>query len=420
MGAILAYVVGTVFCIFIGLVYSELTPAIPHTGGCVVFAYKAKGYWAAVFAGLASAFSYLGIAAWEGPAFASAVNYILPLPEVGRLWTVKGHQVYLSVVAVSIVAAVIITWMNYVGAKSTAILQTAAMVGLICIGLIFLGGAVTKGDVQYMKPLFTDKKGFVMVLLMVPAMFVGFDVVPQSASEMNVPLRKIPKILIFSIIAAAMWYILMIFATCMSAPEQFRIFGDIPVADAMAFNFGSHIWGKICVVGAICGILTSWNGFLYGGARVLFSLANAKMLPGFLGKIHPVYKTPSNAVLLCGGVSIASCLLGADAVTWFVEASSFGVVLVYLSASLAFVRLRKYSPDMPRPYKVRNGKFVGGMAMTSTVMFALLYLPSGPCSLNTFEWCFVGGWFLCGFLMSWYMKKKYFCITREDREKLLL
>lgn len=37
-GAISAYIVGAVLCIFVGLVYAELTPAIPFTGGkCCVF-----------------------------------------------------------------------------------------------------------------------------------------------------------------------------------------------------------------------------------------------------------------------------------------------------------------------------------------------------------------------------------------------
>ena len=41
MGAIIAYVVGAVLCVFVGLVYSELTPTIPYTEGSVVFSYKA-------------------------------------------------------------------------------------------------------------------------------------------------------------------------------------------------------------------------------------------------------------------------------------------------------------------------------------------------------------------------------------------
>ncbi|MEG1930852.1 MAG: amino acid permease, partial [Anaerovorax sp.] len=36
VGAIVAYVVGAMLCVFVGLTYAELTPAIPCTGGGVV------------------------------------------------------------------------------------------------------------------------------------------------------------------------------------------------------------------------------------------------------------------------------------------------------------------------------------------------------------------------------------------------
>lgn len=419
LGAIGAYCVGAVLCVFVGLVYAELTPAIPYTGGAVVFAYKSMGYWPSVFAGLATAFAYLGVAAWEGPAFSTALNYIVPLPEIGHLWNIQGADVYVSISLVAIITSVIITIVNYFGAKQAAIFQTIATVGLVVVGIIFLTGGTAFGDLEYTKPLFTDFKGFTVVLLMVPAMFVGFDVIPQSAGEMDVPLKKIPKILIISICMAAAWYMLMIFATCISAPGSVRVNGVIPVADAMAFAFGSPIWGKVCIVGAMCGILTSWNGFLYGGARVLFSLANAKMLPGFLAKVHPKHKTPCNAVLFCGALSTFSCLLGTGALTWFVNASSFGVVLVYFMVSLSFIVLRVKQPEMERPYKVKYAKFVGAMAVGVALFFAYLYLPMGPSPLVPIEWAFVCGWFALGLVLAIYAKGKNSNVTSLEREKLL-
>lgn len=419
IGAILAYVIGAVLCIFVGMTYAELTPAIPCTGGSVVFSYKAMGYWPAVIAGLATGFAYLGVAAWEGPAFATAVDYIVPIPQIGYLWTIKGYDVFASWAAVAIVASAIITMVNYRGAKQAAVFQTIATVGLIAVGIIFLFGGVTKGDFANTQPLLTDMKGFAGVLLMVPAMFVGFDVIPQSAGEMNVPLKKIPFLLILSICAAAMWYMLMIFATCMSAPTSIRVGGVIPVADAMAHAFGSPLWGKVCIVGAVCGILTSWNGFLYGGARVIYSLANAKMLPAFLGKIHPKHNTPSNAVLLCGILSTFSCLLGKEALTWFVNASSFGVVIMYTMVVLSFLFLRKNAPDLNRPYKIKNARVVGTLAMGVAVFFAWLYTPLGPQPLVAVEWILVLAWFAAGLTLALYARRKYSCVTEQEREVLL-
>ncbi len=420
LGAILAYCVGAVFCIFIGLTYAELTPAIPCTGGSVVFSYKSMGYWPAVIAGIATSFAYLGVAAWEGPALASAVDYIIPIPKVGYLWTIQGYDVYASWAAIAIITSVILIVVNIRGAKSTAVFQTVATLGIIVIGVVFVGGAVLFGNVSYTKPLFTNTSGFTSVLLMVPAMFVGFDVIPQSAGEMDVPLKKIPGLLFLSICAAASWYMLMIFATCMSAPVDIRLNGSIPVADSMAYAFGHPIWGKVCIIGALCGIITSWNGFLYGAARCLYSLARAKMLPAFLADIHPKYNTPYKAIIFCGLVCTFSCLLGSGALEWFVNASSFGVVVMYLMVALSFIFLRKRFPDLHRPYKIKNAKLVGILAILVAAFFAYLYLPGGPSALKLIEWGFVLGYFVFCLVFAVFAKVKYKDVTSEQREKILL
>lgn len=420
LGAILAYLIGAVFCIFIGLTYAELTPAIPCTGGSVVFSYKSMGYWPAVIAGIATSFAYLGVAAWEGPALASAIDYIVEIPKIGYLWTIQDFDVYASWAAVAMVVSVILMVVNIRGAKTTAVFQTVATVGIIVIGIVFVSGSVIFGDFSYTKPLFTSTSGFTSVLLMVPAMFVGFDVIPQSAGEMDVPLKKIPGLLFLSISAAAAWYMLMIFATCLSAPAEVRLTGAIPVADSMAYAFGSPIWGKVCIIGALCGIITSWNGFLYGAARCLYSLAKAKMLPSFLADIHPKYKTPYKAVIFCSILCTFSCLLGKGALSWLVNASSFGVVIMYLMVALSFIFLRKRFPDLERPYKIKRVKLVGIGAILVSAFFAYLYLPGGPSALVGVEWLFVLGYFAFCMAFAVYARIKYKNTTPEEREKILL
>ena len=399
LGAMLAFAVGSVFCIIVGLTYAELTPAIPEPGGSVAFSRRAMGKFAALIAGLATAFAYLGVASWEGPSLVSCINYLLPLPKLGYLWTIESVEVYLSWVLLSIAFAALLTFINVRGAKDSAIFQTVATAAILIVGLLFLIGAVFFGNVEYSKPHFTSTGGFMAVVLMVPAMFVGFDVIPQASSEMSFPLRTIPKLLIFSIIGATLWYVLMIFSTCMSAPEAVRLSGDVPVADAMAYAFNHPFWGKVCIIGGIAGILTSWNGFLFGAARCIYSMAQQGMLPAFLGKEHPKYGTPANATIFCGAVCIGTSFLGKGALVWFVNASSFGTVIMYAMVVLSFIVLRKTQPDMNRPYKVKNAKLLGVLGVLVVAFFVYLYLPAGPSSLNGVEWGMVLAWFVLGILL---------------------
>ena len=45
---------------------------------------------------------------------------------------------------------------------------------------------------------------------MTPFFFIGFDVIPQAAEEINVPLKKIGMIMILSIVLAVAFYALII------------------------------------------------------------------------------------------------------------------------------------------------------------------------------------------------------------------
>lgn len=292
LGACLAFLIGAILCVFVGLCFAELTPALPCAGGNMVFSYRALGYGGSWIAVWATAFAYLGVAAWEGIAIATAINYIVPILSIGYLWTIAGYDVYMSWCAVGMVIGLVIVLINFFGGKAAVLFQTVATLLLIIVGLIFFLGAMGLGDASYMGPAFINSKGFIGVILMTPAMFVGFDVIPQSAEEMNIPRKKTPTVLILSILLATLWYIAIILGVAKAAPPEIIAGAEVGVTDAAAFVFNTQIMGKVVIIGALCGILTSWNGFIIGAVRVLFAMGRAKMLPPVFGKLHSKYKTP--------------------------------------------------------------------------------------------------------------------------------
>ena len=386
---------------------------LPFSGGAVVFAGVSMGYWPAVFTGLATSFAYIGIAAWEGPAIVKALFYIIDIPKGPALWTFAGETVYLTHIFISFFFALLIALVNIFGPRATAIFQKVATSCIILVGVLFIIGSVFFGRTENIGPAFTDYKGFSSVLLMVPAMFVGFDIIPQTAGDMNVPSKKIPSLLVLSIIAAAAWYILMIAATCFSAPTDVRQNGTIPVADAMAYVFANPIGGKICILGAVCGILSSWNGFLLGAAEVLAVMAQADMLPKYIGRLHPKFGTPWIATMFCAFFCCLACLLGTGALTWLVNASSFGVVLMYLMATLSFIFLRIRKPQMRRPYRIKHAVLIAAAGIMSSVFFAWQYLPFGPSPLQKTEWLLVIIWF-----MAWLVPALFCRFTGNHSKEL--
>ncbi|KHD16603.1 APC family permease [Clostridium butyricum] len=409
LGSIMAFIIGGIMVLFVGLTYAELTAAMPQCGGEHVFSLRALGKNGSFVCTWAIILGYVGVVAFEACAFPTVIQYICPGFLKGYMYTIAGFDIYASWVAVGVIASIIITIINYFGAKSAAKLQTILTISIAAIGVALVAASGFSGNIENTKPLFTDGVGGILtVAVMTPFMFVGFDVIPQAAEEINVPFKKIGKIMILSIVMAVIWYIMIIIAVSMVMTKSQLDTSTLVTADAMknAF-FGSEMAAKVVIIGGMAGIVTSWNSFFMGGSRAIYSLAESKMLPGFLAKLHPKYKTPTNAILLIGVISVVAPFFGRAMMIWLTNAGSFGVVVAYVLVSMSFLVLRFREPDMIRPYKVKCGKIIGGIAILLSGFMMLLYFPGMPSGLVKEELIMVGAWTVLGIIFYSIAKLKY-------------
>ncbi len=401
LGAMLAFGVGGVAVILVGLTYAELASAMPQAGGEHVYSHRALGATASFICTWAILLGYVSVVAFEAVALPTVVDYLVPGFSRGYLWTIAGWDVQLTWVLVGVVAAVVMTGINIIGIKTAAKLQLLVTTVVFAVGIMLIGGAGIVGSAQNMQPLFDHGvKGFLGVLVMVPFMFVGFDVIPQSAEEVDVPFSEIGRMLMISIIMAAFWYVLIIGAVSMGLSATDRTGSSLPTADATSAVFGGSWAASLLVLAGIGGILTSWNAFLIGGSRAIYALARAGQLPQSLGALHPRYNTPHNAVLLIGALSVIAPLFGRPALVWLVDAGGLGIVIAYAFVAWSFLVLRSREPEMPRPYVVRYGRFIGTAALVLSLAIAVLYFPGSPAALVwPYEWLIVIAWVMLGAIM---------------------
>lgn len=405
LGAMIAFGIGGTMIVFVGLAYAELTAALPKSGGAAVFSHKAMGANGSFICTWALILGYVGVVSFEACALPTVVEYLAPGFLVGHLYTIAGFDVYASWVGVGAIVSIIITMINYRGTKDSAFLQKILVAIIAIAGIALMVSAPISGNVSNTMPLIRKGwNGILAVTIATPFMFIGFDVIPQTAAEINLPFNKIGKTLMLSIFMAVSWYVLIIFAVGYLMTDQQISSSALVTADAMKIGFGgSDLAAKILIVAGLAGIVSSWNAFLMGGSRAMYALAQNKMLPGFLGKLHPKYNTPSNAILLIGGIATIAPFFGKSMMGWLVNAGSFGIVLAYVMVSISFVIIRKKYPDMERPYKVKNHKFVGNMAVILTVLMLIAYIPG----MISVEWVIVGAWALLGIVFYSLAKKKY-------------
>ena len=417
IGAALGFVIGGIMIFFVGLTYAELTAAMPQCGGEHVFSHRAMGPVGSYICTWAIVLGYVSVACFEACALPTIITYIYPEFLKGYLYTVAGFDVYASWLAVAVVVAFFITYINIRGVKTAAILQTILTVIIGMVGILLIVASGFNGELANVETqLFSTENGIIgsmfKVALVTPFFFIGFDVIPQSAEEINVDLKKIGKILMLSIVMAVVFYALIVLAVgFIMSPDEIEVSvagSGLVTADAMAKAFSSSAMAKVLIVGGMCGIVTSWNSFLMGGSRALYSMAESYMIPKFFSKLHPKFKTPINALYLVGALTVLAPFAGRKMLVWIVDAGNFGCCVAYCLVAVSFLILRKKEPDLVRPYKVPVYKFVGTMAILMSGFMVVCYIvPASGSALVWQEWIIAGGWCLLGAVFFVASKLKY-------------
>lgn len=419
MGSIIAMLIGGLMVFFVGLTYAELTSAMPQCGGEHVFSYRAMGPTGSFVCTWMIILGYVATSAFEATALPTVITYLFPKFNQVYLYSIAGKDIYLTTILLGVGVAVLITFINIRGAKTAAILQTVLTAIIAIAGILLVVGSAINGDgANITGQMWESGTGTTLgsvfkVACMTPFLFIGFDVIPQAAEEINVPYKKIGKIMLLSIFLAVAWYLLIIFAVCYIMPQsaivqEMSSQNGLVSAKAIEIAFRSPLMGKVLIIGGLCGIITSWNSFLMGGSRALYSMGESLMIPKMFGKLGK-HKTPEAAIILCGIACVVAPFFGRGVLVWLVDAASFGCVIAYMFVSISFCILRKKKPEMARPYKVKAGRFVGVMAVLMAGFMTLLYIvpASFSAALVWQEWVVVGIWLALGVFFYFYSKKKY-------------
>lgn len=418
IGTVIGFVIGGLMIYFVGMTYAELTPAMPKVGGEHVFSHKAFGPTGSFICTWALILSYIGVVCFEAVSLPTIIQYIFPSFSQGYLYTVAGSDVYATGVAVASVFTIVIIVLNILGIKAASIFQTILTIVIAAVGIILVVASAINGSPENLEGQMIVGEGFgsvkniLSVAVVAPFFLFGFDVIPQVAEEINIPLKKIAKVLLLSIICAVVFYGLVVFAVgyALNSKEIAAAMegSGLVTAFAMEKVFNSAVMAKVLIIGGLCGVITSWNSFLIGGSRAIFSMAESKMIPDRFAKLHKKHKTPTNALLLIGVLSLAAPFFGKQMLVWISDAASLACCLAYLMVSMSFLILRKKEPELHRPFKVKHYKFVGITASVLSGFMVVMYLiPGSGATLTWQEFIIVGGWALLGIIFYVMCKRKY-------------
>ncbi len=430
IGASIAFAIGGLLMLIIGLCYAEVTASLPLSGGEVAYAYKAFGTSKSFIVGWFLAFGYLSVSAFEAVSVSKVLSYLIPTIDYLPLYEINGATVYLSHILLSAFFVLAISAINYTGVKNSARLQVVLTVLFVGLTFVFVIAGLIMGDWDNIYPLFSGTSnasitaGIAMVLVTVPFWFVGFDTIPQAAEEANtaISFKTIGLLIPLSIVVAVCFYVLLIVSTSIAAPWNDIVADPLPTAKAFEIATQSTFLVNLILITALVGLLTSWNGFFIAGSRVLFAMGRGKIIAPFLGAAHPKFKTPYTAVVFSGVVTFVASLMGPGAMVAFVNVGSMCIVIAFLGVSFSFLVLRKKFPDLHRPFLAPGGKMLGVVAIIGTIgILLVMVFPSSPASLAwPLEWLIFIIFSSLGFIFWFLSANSRNRISKDERDYLIL
>ena len=382
LGAIIAFAIGGVLVLAIGLSYAEMAGMMPDAGGEVVYASRTFGPAAGFAAGWILSLIFISVTAFEAISVGWISIVLLPSLEGPVIYELFGAEVSLGSVCIGFFGMCIIVWLNYRGARQAAGFQDLMTYGLIITTLVFVTVGLIRGDPAHLRPFFAAPdlagsfRGILTVFVMTPFFLAGFNVLPQAVGEIssNVPLRTVGALILWSILGALIFYVLVILASSMTLPREELLEFDLPAAGAFQAAFDSVALGNLVLFAGLLGLVTTWNAVFFAGVRVLLALSRLGAVPPQLGLIHPRFGTPSRAVWLVAIVSTFLMLLGRGAIGLIVNTVGTLFALMFLLVTSAVVYLRLREPERERPYTVPGGilvPIIGGIAATGMVVVSL-------------------------------------------------
>jgi len=200
----------------------------------------------------------------------------------------------------------------------------------IGIGLLF----VQPARLTTLPPIDIGQAGTAALLLIF--IYGGYEVVPVPGGEAIDPRGDVP----FAIVATVL--IAMVIMTLAQVVAQ-GVLPDVaahstPMADAAAAFLGAG--GALLIgVGSVISMSGNNAGQVLNGSRMLYALAEQRQLPAWLGRVHPRFHTPVNAILCTSAIALILALSGS--LTAIASVSALARLLMYAGTAAATLRLRR-------------------------------------------------------------------------------
>jgi APA family basic amino acid/polyamine antiporter len=429
-GITISYIIAGIGCVFAGLCYAEFASMLPIAGSAYTYGYATMGELVAWIIGWALVLEYAFGAAtvavgWSGfvSNLVSFFGVALPFnPSPKLAMTLFGHPFSAQVDIFALTALVVLTIILVVGVKESANFNSAAVMIKVSVVLIFIGLAsmFAFGHWPHMTanwhPFIPQNlghfgqfgwSGIMRGAGVVFFAYIGFDAVSTAAQEARNPQKDMPFGILGSLVICTGLYI-VVSALLTGVIHYTDLNVAAPVADAAkAIGVG---WAVVLIdLGAIAGLASVMMVMMLGQSRVLYTMSNDGLLPAWVGKLHPRFRTPYITSIVVG--IFAATLAAFFPITLLGELVSLGTLLAFTIVSLGVWVMRVRYPEMHRPFRTPLVPIVPICGML--VAMALM------ASLDRPAWIGFGSWLVFGLFIYFGYSRKHSKVQRGGGESAI-
>lgn len=339
-----------VLIITVVLTFAELSSYFRNSGGPVLFTTSAFGPLVGFSTGWILFVSRM-------TAFAANTNAMAVYLAVVWPWFGSGTGRGLLIIAVCST----LTWANFIGVKEgvrTMMVITFLKIVPILI-LILLGLQHVSADTLFpaTMPTIDDLGGTTLLLIYA---FVGFESATIISGETKKPKETLPKALVQMIMIIGVLYFLIVLVYISVLP-------DAGASEATLTEVGRELMGPAGAImitfAAFFSIGGNLSSIMLAVPRLPFALAEERLLPRWFGHVHEKYSTPSNSILLLGGLGLVFALSGSFAA--LAAASSLTRLISYVLCicSLPIIRKKATEEERKEAYRLKGGYVIPVIAL---------------------------------------------------------
>ncbi|MGE5704134.1 MAG: APC family permease [Clostridia bacterium] len=297
----LVYLVGVIAMVFTALSYSKMSNEFPIAGSVYSYVQRGLNPHVGFVTGWLIAVDYLMAPALLTAFSASWLSSIIPsVPSFVLILLFLGINTFVTARGISLTATT---------NKVFLFLEIGVLV--IFLGFaykfVFIDGHGAGGF--SLAPLFQADKidfGFIASAASIAVLgFLGFDVISTLSEEVKNPGRTVGRATVSTLVLIGLIFMVQTYLAALAHPDYTNLDPNMAYFDIAKEVGGEFLYYLLILIAVAAVGIANALAIQSAISRIIYSMSRDKLLPfsGFLGKIHPKYKTPFNATIFVGTVS---------------------------------------------------------------------------------------------------------------------